>query len=112
MRMWPKPRIVVSKCLEFEHCRYNAEIITSEIVRALKPFTEFIPVCPEVEVGLGVPRDPIRVVSDHGDLRLIQPSTGRDITTEMQGFSERFLSSVGSVDGFVLKTRSPSCGLK
>ena len=106
------PRIVVSKCLEFEHCRYDGEIIANETIRALKPFVEFLPVCPEMEIGLGVPRDPIRIEFDGVRRRLVQPATGRDQTEPMERFCTRFLDSVGTVDGFILKSRSPSCGLR
>lgn len=107
-----RPRIVVSKCIEFEHCRWNGLSISSEFVRKLEGFVEFVMVCPEVEIGLGVPRDPIRVVRSENGPRLIQPTTSRDLTDEMVSFSERFLDGLPPVDGFILKSRSPSCGLK
>ena len=107
-----KPRIVVSKCIEFEHCRWNGLSISSEFVRKLADFVEFIQVCPEVEIGLGVPRDPIRVVRSKEGPLLIQPSTGRDVTADMVSFAERFLDGLPPVDGFILKSRSPSCGMK
>ena len=107
-----KPRVVVSKCLEFEHCRYNGQIISSPAVRFMTPHVEFLAVCPEVEIGLGVPREPIRVVERDGERRLVQPATGRDVTGEMRDFAGRFLDGLGEVDGFVLKSRSPSCGIK
>lgn len=107
-----KPIVVSSKCIEFEYCRYNGNIISSDIVRLMKDYMEFKPVCPEVEIGLGVPRDPIRIIKQNSNLRLIQGSTGRDITENMYNFSERFLDSLDEVDGFVLKYKSPSCGTK
>jgi uncharacterized protein YbgA (DUF1722 family)/uncharacterized protein YbbK (DUF523 family) len=107
-----KPRIVVSKCIEFDNCRWNGLRISSEVVRKLKDHVEFLAVCPEVEIGLGVPRDPIRIVSSKGEHRLVQPATGRDLTGEMTLFAKRFLDSMPEVDGFILKSRSPSCGLK
>jgi uncharacterized protein YbgA (DUF1722 family)/uncharacterized protein YbbK (DUF523 family) len=109
---FPKPKIVVSRCLEFDACRYNGAMIPSEVVRSLKPHADFIPTCPEMEIGLGVPRDPIRIVETEAGLTLVQPSTGRDVTADMTSFAEAFLASVGEVDGFILKYRSPSCGLK
>jgi len=75
--------VVSSKCLEFEACRYNGVMIPDPFVRKLIPLADFLPVCPEMEIGLGVPRDPIRVVSEKGGLRLIQPSTGLDCTEKM-----------------------------
>lgn len=111
MNMRRKPRIVVSKCLEFAPCRYNGQMISSPIVKLLKDHVEFIPVCPEMEVGLGVPRNPIRVCRDKGGLILVQPATGLDVTLEMRRFVEGFLDSLEDVDGFILKNRSPSCGI-
>jgi uncharacterized protein YbgA (DUF1722 family)/uncharacterized protein YbbK (DUF523 family) len=106
------PRVVISKCLEFEACRYNGQVIPYDLVTELDPFVEWIPVCPEVEIGLGVPRDPIRLVAIDGEARLIQPSTERDLTDAMRGFSDRFLGGLEAIDGFILKNRSPSCGIK
>ncbi len=107
-----KPRIVISKCIEFDNCRYNGQIISSEEVKELMPYVEFIPVCPEMEIGLGVPRDPIRVVIKDKKTTLIQPATKKDVTNEMKEFAVSFLDSQIDIDGFILKSRSPSCGLK
>jgi len=107
-----KPIIVISKCLGFDHCRWNGEIIPDDFVETLKPFVEYRTICPEVEIKLGVPRDPIRIVTQKKQLRLMQPATGKDLTDKMNSFSDSFLDSVKSVDGFILKFRSPSCGLK
>jgi len=112
MSDFEKPIVVVSKCIEFAQCRYNGLSISSEVVKALKPHVDFVPVCPEVEIGLGVPRDPIRVVSTKETRRLMQPSTGADVTSKMLRFAESFLESLAAVDGFILKSRSPSCGFK
>lgn len=68
--------------------------------------------CPEVEIGLGTPRDPIRLVIDHEHERLVQPSTGTDLTETMRLFSQEYLASLPAVDGFILKNRSPSCGVR
>ena len=112
MEQFPKPIIYVSKCLGFDHCRYDGQTIESDFVNSLKPYVEFRPVCPEVEIGLGIPRKPIRIVEINGQPRLYQPATGRDCTAEMMAFVEGFLSGITEVDGFLLKSRSPSCGLK
>ena len=63
-----KPLIVISKCLEFDACRYNGASINDKIVRSLKKHVQFIPVCPEVEIGLGTPRDPIRLVKKDDEI--------------------------------------------
>ncbi|MDD3719093.1 MAG: DUF523 and DUF1722 domain-containing protein [Actinomycetota bacterium] len=105
-----KPLVVVSRCLGFENCRWNGEIVKDEFVDRLSPYVEFRTVCPEVQIGLGVPRDPIHIESSRGVRSLVQPATGRDVTAEMLAFCSSFLSSLGGVDGFLLKARSPSCG--
>jgi len=107
-----RPTIVVSKCIEFAQCRYNGLMVSSDVVKALMPYVDFVPVCAEVEIGLGVPRDPIRIASSAGGLRLLQPSTGADVTDVMVRFASSFLDSLSVVDGFILKSRSPSCGIK
>jgi uncharacterized protein YbgA (DUF1722 family)/uncharacterized protein YbbK (DUF523 family) len=108
---WPKPRVVISRCLGFEACRYNGEIIREDFVGRIEPYVEYVTVCPELEIGLGVPRDPVRIVSDGKALRLVQPIGGADLTEKMNRFCREFLDGVGEVDGFLLKTRSPSCGI-
>ncbi|MBN1163773.1 MAG: DUF1722 domain-containing protein [Candidatus Krumholzibacteriota bacterium] len=107
-----KPKVVVSKCLEFASCRYNGLRISSPVVRLFQDQVDFLPVCPEVEIGLGIPRDPIRICEKGGVRALIQPSTGRDVTDAMRRFIETFFGSLGDVDGFILKGRSPSCGIR
>jgi uncharacterized protein YbgA (DUF1722 family)/uncharacterized protein YbbK (DUF523 family) len=112
MRKFLKPVVVVSKCITFEPVRWNGQIIASEFVDKLKPYVKFVPVCPEVEIGLGVPRDPIRIVLVNGEKKLLQPATGLDFTEKMESFSESFLNSLNEVDGFILKSGSPSSGFK
>ena len=105
---YPKPRIVTSRCLKGELVRYNAEILNNHSADALKPFAELIPVCPEVQIGMPVPRPPIQVhISD--DLKIHQPSTDKDFTSQMRQFCEDI--DFQKVDGFLLKARSPSCGI-
>jgi uncharacterized protein YbbK (DUF523 family) len=106
-----KPRVVASRCLGFAACRYDGAIINDPFVRRLRRSVTFIPVCPEMEIGLGCPRDPIRIVMSRGRRRLVQPSTGRDLTELMERFVRDFVGSLGRVDGFLLKSRSPSCGI-
>lgn len=106
-----RPRVVVSECLELAAVRYDGERIAAPIVRQLSGEVDLVPVCPEVGIRLGVPRAPIRLVRQGDDVRLRQPSTDRDLTDAMDGFVDDFLARLGSVDGFILKGRSPSCGI-
>ena len=111
MSDFQKPIVVVSKCIEFAYCRWNGYTISSDVVRILKNYVEFKPVCAEVEIGLGIPRDPVKIVLEGDILKMIQPKTGRDCTEEMNRFAKDHLKSLEHVDGFILKSQSPSCGL-
>jgi uncharacterized protein YbbK (DUF523 family) len=71
-----------------------------------------VPVCMGVEVGLRVPREPVRVVQIDGGHKLVQPATGTDVTENAKAFTDGFLSGLEEVDGFILKSRSPSCGIR
>lgn len=104
--------MVVSKCIEFEPCRWDGGIISSDFVKQLMSHVDFFPVCPEVEIGLGIPRGPLRIVSLNGELRLIQPATNLDLTSKMRCFAGSFLDSLPEVDGFILKSRSPTSAVK
>jgi uncharacterized protein YbgA (DUF1722 family)/uncharacterized protein YbbK (DUF523 family) len=110
MTGYPKPKIVISKCIGFDPCRYNGEIVHDKFVARLEPHVEFICVCPEVEIGLGTPRAPVRIVSAGEGFKLIQPASGLDVSRKMREFSRDFLDRLREVDGFILKNRSPSCG--
>lgn len=110
MTAFPKPRIVISKCIGFEPCRYNGEIVQDKFVARLEPHVDFVCVCPEVEIGLGTPRAPVRIVASGESFKLIQPSSGLDVSERMRRFSREFLDGLKEVDGFILKNRSPSCG--
>ncbi|MDE4908237.1 DUF523 and DUF1722 domain-containing protein [Methanogenium marinum] len=112
MRSFVTPTVVVSKCIEFDNCRWNGKIIASHIVNQLKGFVHFIPVCPEMEIGLGVPRDAIRIVGGKAGEHLVQPATGRDVSDDMTLFADSFLDTLRHVDGFILRNKSPSCGMK
>jgi uncharacterized protein YbbK (DUF523 family)/uncharacterized protein YbgA (DUF1722 family) len=110
MRRFPRPRIVVSACLEFDEVRYDGKVVPCPVVKELKPYVDFLKVCPEYEIGLGVPRDPLRIAKIEGRERLIQPRTGRDITDPMDAFTDRFIDSLPPVDGFLFKSGSPTIG--
>jgi uncharacterized protein YbgA (DUF1722 family)/uncharacterized protein YbbK (DUF523 family) len=107
-----KPTIVVSRCLGFDHCRYNGDTISDKFVKKLSDYVNYITVCPEVDIGLPIPRETIRLISENGEIKLYQPSTERELTEEMASFTNSFLTSLPEVEGFILKSRSPSCGTK
>lgn len=124
--MHPRPKLFVSRCLGFEACRYNGAVIEDPTVAKLTALCDVATACPEKETGLGVPRDPVRLARSDGRIRMIQPATGRDHTETMTAFcaakaaelagtapgSARPPAGLPVVDGAVLKSRSPSCGMK
>lgn len=112
MEQFARPRVVVSKCLEFAQCRYNGDVIPDPLIRRLQAFVDFYPVCPEVAIGLGIPRESIRMVEVEGVRQLVQPSTEEDLTAAMETFSTQFLQQLKEIDGFILKSKSPTCGIK
>nr|WP_081897303.1 DUF523 and DUF1722 domain-containing protein [Geobacillus icigianus] len=112
MMYYATPVVVVSECLGFSACRYNGDIIHHSLVARLADVARFIPVCPEVAIGLGVPRETVRLVKRGEEKRLVQPASNRDWTEEMKTFAREFLETIGEVDGFIFKGRSPTCGIK
>jgi len=107
-----RPQVVVSRCLGFDTCRYNGQMIPSKFVKRLKKYVQYFTVCPEFDIGLGAPRAPVRMVRKSDGIRLIQPLTGNDVTERLTDYSHRFLDGLSGVDGFILKSASPTCGIK
>jgi uncharacterized protein YbbK (DUF523 family) len=114
-----KPRVGISRCLLGDEVRYDGTHKRSTPVIALGPDVEWIPVCPEVNVGMGVPREPIQLVArtdgarSAGErLRLSGARSGDDWTERMDRWAERRVAELTAfgIRGFVLKARSPSCG--
>lgn len=113
MKRFAKPIVVASSCLEYEKVRYNGALVESRFIRDLAPFVTFKRICPEVGIGLGIPRDPIRIVRKEGKDRLVQPSTGRDLTDTMNSFADEYIAALGKdVDGFIFKSKSPTMGVR
>ncbi len=108
-----RPRLVISQCIGLAPCRYDGKMIESELVGLMKGRIDLLPVCPEMAIGLGVPREPIRLVSlRNGERKLVQPETGLDLTEKEQRYCSCFLMGLDQVDGFLMKSRSPTCALK
>lgn len=106
-----KPHIVVSRCLGYEACRYNGGMVFTDWNDELAEKADVVTVCPEVLAGLGTPRLPINLHRVDGRVHVIQDESNVDWTDALVQASKNFLSTVGEVDGFILKSKSPSCGL-
>ncbi|MEU5884909.1 DUF523 and DUF1722 domain-containing protein [Spirillospora sp. NPDC047279] len=106
------PRVAVSGCLLGEPVRYNAGHCRSRfLTQNLEPYVEWVSVCPEMEIGLGAPRPSLRLVGrEGGDLRLVTRDGSADHTDAMVELADRRAAQLADLDGWVLKSRSPSCG--
>jgi len=108
-------RVGVSTCLLGQRVRYDGGHKRDDFVAdALGRCVDFVPVCPEVDIGLGVPRDPIRLQKTKDGLRLVNVKTGADLTDKMRAYARRKAAQLRAlgVDGYVLKKDSPSCGME
>jgi uncharacterized protein YbbK (DUF523 family) len=114
-----KPRVGISRCLLGEDVRYDGTNKRNAAVAELTPLVEWVPVCPEVEVGMGVPREPIQLVrhsagvrSGAESVRLKGIHTEEDWTDRMDRWAHTRVADLATVgiSGFILKARSPSCG--
>ena len=104
----------MSACLLGDAVRYDGgHKRDSALERALGPWAQWVGVCPEVEAGMGVPRPPVRLEERDGSLRMVDPASGLDHTEAMTRYARRRACVLGArqLDGYVLKSRSPSCGL-
>jgi uncharacterized protein YbbK (DUF523 family) len=114
MTVAPRLRIGISQCLLGDHVRYDGGHKRDALFAdTLSLQVEWIPVCPEVEAGLGVPREPMRLAGTAASPRLVTVTSGTDHTDAMQQFSARRLRELERLDlaGYVFKARSPSCGI-
>jgi uncharacterized protein YbbK (DUF523 family)/uncharacterized protein YbgA (DUF1722 family) len=108
-------RIGVSSCLLGEEVRWNGGHSRARyLTDVLGEFVEFVPVCPEVEVGMGVPRPTVRLVLRGEDVAMVDPASGTDWTAAMRRLSRRRVAELADedLDGFILKSRSPTCGME
>lgn len=107
-------RLGVSACLLGEKVRFDGGHKRDAFLSdTLGPFVEWVPVCPEVEIGLGIPRDTLRLVGEEAAPRLVVQKTGEDLTARLRRYAEERTEALAGLGlhGYVLKRASPSCGL-
>ena len=110
-----KIRIGISSCLLGDEVRFDGgHKRDAFLTGTLAPFVEWVRVCPEVEVGMGVPRETLRLVRTGDDTRMITTRTGIDHTDAMRAYADRRTQELESMQlrGYVLKKDSPSCGME
>lgn len=109
----PPLRIGISACLLGREVRFDGQHKRDDFLcDVLGPYVEWVPVCPEVELGLGIPRETMRLVAGSDGPELLLPRSGRLLTREMNAFAAERVEQLANEDlcGYVLKKDSPSCG--
>ena len=107
-------RLGISACLLGDEVRYDGgHKRDTYLTDVLGPQVEWVKVCPEVEIGMGTPREPIELVDEGGRIRLFSVTTRVDYTASMTAYAARRADALADegLSGFILKTDSPSCGV-
>ena len=108
-------RLGISACLLGQPVRFDGGHKRDPfLVESLGPFVEWVSVCPEVESGMDAPRESMRLVQVHREIRLLTNRTGEDKTDTMLSYATRRVDTLADDElcGFVLKKDSPTCGLE
>ncbi|MCD6489685.1 MAG: DUF1722 domain-containing protein [Thermodesulfobacterium sp.] len=106
-----KPRLVLSACLNLERTRYDGKLVENPVAIKLRNFCDVISVCPEISIGLLVPREKIILYKDSKKIKAVEIFTGKDFTEKLISFSKEIIRSFPEIEGFFLKSKSPSCGV-
>lgn len=109
-----RPKLGISACLLGDPVRYNGGHKESRLCsRDLAQHFDFVPVCPEVAIGLGTPREPIRLIGDPSAPRAVGTlKRERDVTKALAEFGEHMAGELHGISGYIFMHRSPSCGLE
>jgi len=113
--MEDKIRLGISACLLGQNVRYDGgHKLDRYLTDTLVQYVEYVPVCPEVECGLGVPREAMRLVGDPQSPRLVTVRTGQDLTERMLNWARGRVQELGKegLCGFIFKSDSPSSGME
>jgi uncharacterized protein YbgA (DUF1722 family)/uncharacterized protein YbbK (DUF523 family) len=108
-------RVGISACLLGQEVRFDGGHKRNEfLVDTFGGFVEFVPVCPEVETGLGIPRESLRLERSGADIRLVANKSKLDHTATMTAYATARTEALAREDlsGYVLKKDSPSCGME
>jgi len=110
-----RPKVGISACLLGEKVRFDGGHKRDRFLTDLfGKFVEWVKVCPEVEIGMGVPRETVRLVGTPNSIKMIAEKSGRDWTPEMQQFSTNRIPQLSGqeLSGYIFKKSSPTCGME
>ncbi|EXJ13119.1 DUF523 domain-containing protein [Nitrincola nitratireducens] len=106
-------QIGISACLLGEKVRYDGGHKASQYcMQELSQVFSYVPVCPEMAIGLSTPRPTIRLVQEESGMRLLASDKSFDVTDAMQAFSEKRISTLDYLSGYIVCAKSPSCGME
>jgi len=109
------PKVGVSACLLGQQVRFDGGHKRNIFLTDLfGKFVDWVAICPEVEVGMGVPRETVRLVGTPIDPRMIAEKSGKDWTEAMHRFAAKRVRDIAEqqLSGYVFKKNSPSCGME
>jgi uncharacterized protein YbgA (DUF1722 family)/uncharacterized protein YbbK (DUF523 family) len=115
MKLSSTPRIGISSCLLGKKVRFDSGHKRDRyLTDLLGEYVKFVPTCPEVEVGMGVPREAVRLEGQPEAPRMVGNKSGEDWTDRMNAYSRKRVRQkyLSDLSGFILKNRSPSCGME
>ena len=106
-------KVAISSCLLGEKVRYDGRHKRSHLCQSeLSQYFEYVPLCPEVGIGMGIPRDPIRLVGDPRAPRAVGvKNADYDVTEDLENYAREQLSGLAEICGYIFMQDSPSCGL-
>lgn len=108
-------RVGISSCLLGEKVRFDGGHKEDRFLsHTLAQFWRFVPVCPELDLGLGTPRESLRLIAGPGNPRLVAPKSGTDHTDAMEEYARAKIAELRALElsGYILKRSSPSCGME
>jgi uncharacterized protein YbgA (DUF1722 family)/uncharacterized protein YbbK (DUF523 family) len=108
-------RLGISRCLLGEEVRFDGGHKRDNfLTELLARYVEWVPVCPEVEAGLGIPREAMRLVGHPQNPRLVTIKSGMDHTRALETMTTNRIDELKELDlsGYVFKKGSPSCGIE
>ncbi len=112
-------RLGISSCVLGEQVRFDGGHRRSHFCsEVLSDYVEYVPVCPEMAIGLGTPRPSIKLKRNHSSSQLDKPSisavtsTGQDVSVALQQFGQRMARELDFLSGYIVCAKSPSCGME
>jgi uncharacterized protein YbbK (DUF523 family) len=108
-----RPLVGISACLAGQRVRYDGrEKFSTLVAEQIAPHCRLLPFCPEAVAGMGIPRPPVNLIHTTDGIRAVgRDAPHRDVTDRLHTVAQAFANSYPQLCGFILQSRSPSCGL-